>query len=327
MLRLILALCTVLAGAAPLHAACSGANLLDTMAPAELSALEARVSGDPFAEGNHWQAMRGDSTIDLVGTMHINDDRMPAIVERLAPVLRGADGLWLEATDVEMRQLQSEMSRNPALIFAPGPTLPERLDEAEWQSLSAALWKRGFPPFLASKMRPWFVAMLLSIPACALDHSGQPMQGLDELLQIEARKAGVPVAALEPWDTILHVFAAMEQTDQIDALRTALLVSEQSDDFFATMVAAYFDQRHRLVWEMSRDLNRLAADPAAAERDFATMEKVLLIDRNRSWIDPIETAAEGRHIVVGMGAAHLSGPEGVLRLLRDRGWTIRRADF
>lgn len=327
MLRLILALCCVLAGAVPPYAACVGANLLERMPPDARAALDARIADDPFAEGNHWRAVRGTSTIDIIGTMHIRDDRMVPIVDRLAPMLAGADGLLLEATEAEMRQLQSEMARNPALIFAPGPTLPERLDEPEWQSLSAALRKRGFPPFLASKMRPWFAAMLLSIPACALDRSGQPTEGLDDLLQAEARKAGVPVMALEPWDTILRVFAAMEQTDQIQALRTALLVAEQSDDFFATMVAAYFDQRHRLIWELSRDLNRLAPDPAAAERDFALMEKVLLTDRNRSWIDPIEAAAEGRHIVVGVGAAHLSGPDGVIRLLHERGWTVERAEF
>ena len=37
--------------------------------------------------------MHGTSTIDIIGTMHIRDDRMVPIVERLAPMLAGADGL------------------------------------------------------------------------------------------------------------------------------------------------------------------------------------------------------------------------------------------
>ena len=49
--------------------------------------------------------------------------------------------------------------------------------------------------------------------------------------------------------------------------------------------------------------------------------------RNESWIAPIETAASeaaasGREIVVGFGALHLAGEQGVLRLLERAGWRI-----
>lgn len=326
-LAFLLTLMLALMPASSLWAECAGRNILADMPAVDYADLLARAASDPYGSGNHWRATRDGDVIDLIGTMHLNDPRMAAIVERLAPTLRAADALWLEATDVELQKLKTEMARNPTLMFSPGPTLPERLEPKDWADLSAALSNRGIPPFLASKMRPWFVSMLLSVPGCAMSQADGPEQGLDELLQAEARKAGVPVLALEPWDTVLAIFGAMEQTDQIETLRTSLVMARQSEDFFSTMIDVYFDQNHRLAWEMSRDLNRLAPDKAKAEREFAVMEKVLLSDRNRSWIDPVERAAAGHHIVAAFGAAHLSGPDGVLALLAARGWKLERLTF
>jgi uncharacterized protein YbaP (TraB family) len=52
-----------------------------------------------------------------------------------------------------------------------------------------------------------------------------------------------------------------------------------------------------------------------------------LIDRNRNWIPVIEAAAlKHDRIVVAIGAAHLPGEVGVLRLLEREGWMINAAD-
>ena len=53
----------------------------------------------------------------------------------------------------------------------------------------------------------------------------------------------------------------------------------------------------------------------------------LMDQRNRAWVAPIEAAAADaarRHkgVVVGFGALHLPGRNGVLSLLQQRGWTI-----
>jgi uncharacterized protein len=56
------------------------------------------------------------------------------------------------------------------------------------------------------------------------------------------------------------------------------------------------------------------------------MEKALLTGRNRAWMKVILPAAAGHQIVVAAGAAHLSGPDGVLTLLAADGWRMTRQD-
>ncbi len=64
-------------------------------------------------------------------------------------------------------------------------------------------------------------------------------------------------------------------------------------------------------------------DPVEADVMFNDMEEVLLNTRNRNWIPVITQATEAHdHIVVAVGAGHLIGEAGVLRLLENEGWTV-----
>ncbi len=62
--------------------------------------------------------------------------------------------------------------------------------------------------------------------------------------------------------------------------------------------------------------------PAEAERQFALVDAALINRRNVAWIPVIEAAAAKGPIVVGFGALHLSGEQGVLNLLAQDGWTV-----
>ena len=75
----------------------------------------------------------------------------------------------VEAGPQRRPQLQRPLARDPALMFmTDGPTLPESLPPDTWDRLQAALRARGIPPFMAAKMQPAYLSMLLGIPPCAM---------------------------------------------------------------------------------------------------------------------------------------------------------------
>jgi uncharacterized protein len=52
---------------------------------------------------------------------------------------------------------------------------------------------------------------------------------------------------------------------------------------------------------------------------------VIIDDRNRRWLPQIEKLlAQGDNALVVVGAAHLVGKDGVIELLRDRGYTVEQ---
>ena len=320
--RAILAICLLLAGPALADGAgCGGRDLLADMSPAARAAL---VGDAPYARGNVCQATRGPTTITVAGTYHLNDPRFDSLVPKLLPYLDGAAALLVEAGPDAERALQADIAAHPdRIVNTTGPTLPEALSPADWQTLSRAMALRGMPAFVAAKFQPWYVAMLLGLPPCRLQPDAA--NGLDQRLIAAATARHIPVTALEPWDTAIRLFADVPWRDQIDLLRLSLASEAASADMATTLANAYFAGEHRLIWDFSRKvaLQSPGADPAAFDR----MERVMLTDRTRAWVPGLIAAAEGRQVLVAVGAAHLGGSDGLLNLLAQAGFTLRRLPF
>lgn len=336
MIRPALFALALLAAPAPALAECVGRNLIDTM-PAETQArIDEAVAKVPYHRGLLWRATKGEARMVLVGTYHFADPRHEAMMARIAEPLAGAAALYVEAGPEEEAKLQDALQTDPSLMFdTSGPTLPERLSANEWARLSAAIEDRGVPAVLASRMRPWYAALLLGISPCmmeSLTSTGDP-GGLDRLLTQMAQTMDVPVRALEPWDTVFSLFAGLTPEQEEDMIRATLPAAEHADDYAATLTDAYFDADVWRIWEFGRfdAYETSGLPPETVDEQMELAQTMLMDQRNRNWIAPLvegaeAAAAEGKGIVAGFGALHLPGQQGVLQLLADEGWVLERLD-
>lgn len=324
-LALSLLMTTGSAGAAP--GACQGRDLLRTLSPEARADID-HAADAPFAEGNHWQARRGDQVIDIVGTFHLYDARMDGPLARLKPEIAAADRIYLEATDTEIAELKQALGSRPEMIVLQGKTLPERLPADDWQKLSAAMSARGIPPFVAAKFQPWYVSMLLGVPACAMNSLSGGSSGLDHLISEAAKASGIPLAALEPFDTVFTALKELSDGDQVEMIRDALLTEPQSEDLMATMTDAYFSEDHRMIWEFGRyqALHAPGADVAKVAAGLDRIEDLLIDRRNAAWAQVLDRAPEKR-LLVAVGAGHLGGDKGLLNLLQKQGFALTRQEF
>ena len=223
--------------ATPLRAECRGQDMMAAMPAADFAPIRAAADAVPFAVGNGWRAVRGGEEVILVGTLHLDDARFEPVMTALTPHLERSRLLLVEAGPKEQALLKTRLSKDPSLLVnTDGPTLPELLPEAQWQALSAALSARGVPGFMAAKFRPWYIAVLLSIPPCAMT-DGLP-NGLDQRLIARANDLGLPVEALEPYDTAFKMFQDGTLSEQVTMLTGAIAAEAQSEDMSATMIAS-----------------------------------------------------------------------------------------
>ena len=112
-----LALTIALAAGGAAEAQCSGPSLLDRLSADQRAALDAEVARMPFAQGLLWQAEREGQTVTLVGTMHIHDPRLDAIMARVEPMLEDVGLLLLEVTPAEEAQMTDALASDPSLMF------------------------------------------------------------------------------------------------------------------------------------------------------------------------------------------------------------------
>ena len=324
-------ICTVVFAviSTPLAANCTGPSYFDQLSIAQQADIATSAAATPFGEGLIWTATKNETTLTLVGTIHIYDPRLEPIRERIRPALTAADLLLLETTDDQEAALQEALIANPDLyLINEGPTLPDLLSPDLWSDVVQAASDRGLPAFFVAKFQPWYLGLTLGIPACAIAELANGANGLDHLLMADAQAADIPVAALEHWNVLFDMLSAGTQEDQIAQMRLSLIDAAAHQSLTVAMFDAYIAEQPAVVWELGRvaaeTLTEL--DTAEATAQMAAMQDTLLTQRNRNWIPVIEAAADQHDaIVAAFGAAHLPGTHGILALLKDAGWTLTRA--
>lgn len=315
---------------------CDGKNLIDALPQDTRDRLDAAVAGTPYHSGILWRANKGQAQITLVGTYHFPDPRHQQMLGRLIEPLEDAAALYVEAGPDEEERLARALTEDPSLMVnQDGPTLPERLNEEEWQILSDAMAQRGLPAAVTAKLRPWYVAMMIGVSPCILEdvtESGE-LQGLDHLLIDEASEIDLPIRALEPWDTVFTLFSDMSDKEEEDMIRAALPAATYADDYAVTLTDAYFAGDIWQIWEFGRfdAYENSGLDKREVDKQINFAQTRLMDLRNQSWIDRLTDGAEaaakdGKGIVAGFGALHLPGEQGVLRLLEKQGWTMEQLD-
>jgi uncharacterized protein len=59
-----------------------------------------------------------------------------------------------------------------------------------------------------------------------------------------------------------------------------------------------------------------------ASTELREFEQVLLIDRNEKWVLRIEKMIKAKSCFIAVGALHLEGVNGIVALLKTRGYTV-----
>lgn len=310
--------------AVPLHAECAGSNLLAEMPAERRAAITAAADAVPFPRGNYWRATRGDEVITLIGTYHFDDPRHAPTLAAITPEIQAATTVLVEAGPEEEKALKSLVAREPSrMVITTGPTLNQQLPPETWAQLRAAMELRGIPAFMAAKMQPWYVTVMLSIPPCAMAQMQDP-KGLDGMVIDTAEAASVPVRGLEPFDTVFGIFDAMTHAEMVAMIQSTLALEDRSEDYSATLADSYFAGESRVIWEYMRDVSYGLPGYSREQVDaeFARLEELLMNRRNQSWIPVLTAAAADGPVFTAFGALHLSGEKGVLNLLQGEGFTL-----
>ncbi|MCJ7872688.1 TraB/GumN family protein [Phaeobacter sp. J2-8] len=326
-MRLLIVIALSLLPQMTLAAGCVGSDLRTQLEPDQIAALAAAEAETPFANGNHWRATRGERVIHVIGTVHIPDPRLDPVSAKLAPLITAADRLLVEATAEDRKLLEQNLTSDSSFLLLQDTTLPELMEEEDWQKLAEAARSRGIPAFMAAKFQPWYLSLVLALPGCAMEVMGTG-EGLDARIETMAQNADLARQSLEPFDTVFKMFNEDPLDEQLRMLQLGIFPEETGADLLVTTLNSYFDQAHSDSWQLSRILTLAHLDlpEAEVEQMLTEMEEKLLIRRNLAWIDVIEDAPEDR-LVVAVGAAHLMGESGILNQLQSRGYTLERQAF
>lgn len=141
----------------------------------------------------------------------------------------------------------------------------------------------------------------------------------DSGVEPELRKAigRRPVEGLETLDGQFGVFDGLPARAQTVLLeQVAVEAADNTED----------DRDMMALWLRGDELG-IARESSTGFLADPVIRDALLTGRNRRWADEIDTMLKaGARPFIAVGAAHVAGADGLPRMLKARGWTVKRVD-
>jgi uncharacterized protein len=267
-------------------------------------------AGTDKSHGLLWEVSKaGTEPAFLFGTIHAED---PDVLQLAQPVLQA-----FAASQAVVLELLPDVGAmryaSAAMLRTDGRSLSTMIGQSLFTEAATAMQTRGITATVLERMQPWAVAVTLSMPA---SESGQM---LDAMLYERAIQQGKDVYGLETVQEQLGVFASMSVADQVTLLQEAVASFATFDDMYAELLTAY----------KRRDLDGLMAisDVLMQQGDqrlAGDFQQRLVVDRNHRMVERMRQYLQLGKAFIAVGALHLPGDEGLLNLLEQQGYTVRR---
>ncbi len=303
---------------------CQGRDMLPELVasdPAAEARIEAAAAKVENAGAMLWRISRqGVKPSYLFGTIHLSDARVTALPPSVEGALRSAKRVALEVADLSPKAFAAALGKlQQQIVFKDGDGLVGVLDADELSTARSALTRVGFPAEAQSRLRPWFVTLMLAVTDCERARMQAGKEPLDLQIGQHARSRGVPVLGLETLESQLLVMAGVPEADQLSVLKATLKTHARTADAVETMLQRYLRREMGKVLPMQAEMIRAQGlDPAAME----SFRHALLTVRNPRMRDAALPILAKGEAFIAVGALHLIGDNGLVALLRQSGYEL-----
>ncbi len=282
---------------------------------AALLAVAAAGAAPATPAANVWAVQGAHNTVYLAGSVHLlrPGTALPAALDRAY-----ADSRAL-VLEIDLATLDpaagQEYVRTHGMLPA-GQTLRGVIGEERYARLEKEAGALGLPLASLAPLEPWTAALTLTefeYARAGLD----PDAGVERQLERRAQNDHKPIQGLETLEDQLGLLHEMSYEDQARFLDLSGSEGEDLDTDTAAILEAWSTGNEKQLERLLR--SEYVEFPELLER--------LVTDRNRRWIPELVGFLKGNeNELVVVGALHLVGKDGVIALLRARGYRVRALD-
>ena len=271
------------------------------------------LSTHPLAQNRAfaWKATRGQGAVYLVGSVHMLTSDFYPLPASLDAAFKDSDLLVEEADLNEMLSPNTQFSMLSKGMLPAGQSIDKVVSPATLALISKHAG--GALPIEALKQfKPWFLAMTLE--ALEWQSAGfDASLGLDKHFFDRAQSEGKSTQGLETTDFQISLFDGLTMDQQDRFLAETLKGVEKEKAAVARLTGAWRTGDAATVERLV--MADVKNDPVIYDR--------LLVARNRTWLPKIEALfSRPRHAFVVVGAAHLVGPDGLIAMLKAKGYQV-----
>ena len=235
--------------------------------------------------------------------MHVKDERAFSLIEPLKQAIDTCDAF---ATEFNLKEAESGVEPN-AMDLPDNKTLTDFISEKKYQRMRKTFIKYfEFDIEVLKSAMPLIISNTLSAQTLMTDRE----VNLDQYLWQYAESREKVTLGIETFAEQLQILHAIPLDYQFKALSD---ISKNISGFskeHQKMTALYKKQDIRQMYQSTK-------------KSIGGARKILLYNRNTIMAERIERMAKEQTIFSAIGAAHLAGKKGVIKLLKDAGLKVK----
>ncbi len=262
-----------------------------------------------------WKLADEDTTIYIYGTVHLLPEDTDWQTPEMLNALQSSDTLVMELdpldTDTQTKMVQLMLQ---SASMEDGQKLSDVMTAEQIGALKGALDDFGLPLESVEDMQPWFVGLQMQIMQL-LENGYNPEKGVESVMTEIAEANGMEFGALETVEQQMKFLSGDSMEDQIDGLMLVIATRHKSAELMDLLLEEWVDG------DMA-GMDALIGDPALMGTKEAYDK--MLTNRNAAWIPQIEDMLDDPGSkFIAVGAAHLAGPDSVIKMLEAEGHTVQ----
>ncbi|MEY2528762.1 MAG: uncharacterized protein QOJ05_852, partial [Verrucomicrobiota bacterium] len=233
------------------------------------------------AEPAMWVIKDADSTIYLIGTLHLLKRDAEWNAEKVKKAVHESTELWLETTDFDNQDAMEPLVAKFGLD--PEHPLSTKLNDEQKKKLEKLTSTYGIDPGKLEPLRPWLAGVVLAMSP--IQKAGyDPKAGVERVLAAQATEEGDKIRGFETAEEQIHLLADLSDEEQLQFFVGTLDDLEKGIEFLDRLAKAWIDGDVDTIERLSI---------AEIKAQAPTIYDKLIVRRNKAWAEKIEQMLKG----------------------------------
>lgn len=267
------------------------------------------------AQSSVWTVKGKNSTMYLGGTIHVLREQDYPLPIEFDKAFSLADELVFETDMEKINEPEFGAKLLGKITYPEGKTLKTELSKEAYLKLENALKGINIPIANLEKFKPVMATITLTL--MGLKKLEVKEDGVDQHFRNLGKLHNKEVGILESVDDQLKLLANMGAGRESEFVLSSLKDYENIESGFLEMISSWKIGNLSTFEKLIKDM----------KKDYPAMYKSMLVDRNNNWLPKIEQHLSTKPTeFVMVGNLHLHGKDGLLNLLKSKGYKISQLE-
>jgi uncharacterized protein YbaP (TraB family) len=250
----------------------------------------------------------------VYGTIHLIEADKYFLPSGTMSAMESCEKVVFEIDMKEMSDFSSLLGLMGKIYMQNNVTLKDLVTAEDYELISRHFQKIGMPMFLLDRMKPMFLSVFTYGDMDPSGIQNGRMKSYEMEFLTLANSLKKETGGLETVDFQLSLFDEIPYEAQAKMLVEGIRSQDKPEAGSLKVMSDMYT---------SQDIEAMAALISSEGKEVSEFEDKLVTKRNQNWVEPIIQSARKGPTFFAVGAGHLGGQSGLIRLLQKAGCKVR----